>query len=254
MDVEDYIPLSLKQLMLNFKNETGKKINFIYGGDGKLLEEITSDYHPFYNGIFYPIRNYGNCEEHTLDKIFDKLTENNFKFLKEKINNAREIPVLEINSKPINTCAVSEIVIKSFNPTKCLRLNVSVNSKPVYKNAICDGIIASTDLIGSHGYFKSITRTTFKNGIGFAFINPTYGLTNCILDKNDIISIEIIRPTEITISTDLKFYKNVFGENYIITIRYNPHIKARIAGYDDFMCYKCRMNRNSTERINDYYI
>lgn len=232
-----------------------------YGGDGTLLRKIhfdlSKDKTNLCKNLYYPIRNYGRCEIHQDPSVV----------LPNPVNNPNTFNITkcyalecEVEIKSRDYCieydAMSEFVLKNEDPSECLRLDISVNDNMIYKNVMCDGLIIASPNIGSHGYFKSVTRTTFKQGIGLAFLNPTYGITNCILKESDYINITITRDTRVHLTRDK--FTTIFNCNdpndcvfrfVMSTIKY-----ARIVGYNTFMCPKCRYLRNSTMLLNDQYI
>jgi len=87
--------------------------------------------------------------------------------------------------------ALNEINIKCSHPNLALRFSYTVDGQS-FNNIIADGIIVSTPF-GSSGYFKSITRTVFYQGIGVTVINPTEHLLNQIISEDEIINITIDR-------------------------------------------------------------
>lgn len=122
------------------------------------------------------------------------------------------------------------------------------------ENCIADGIIFSSE-IGSHGYWKSITRTIFRgvNNVGLGFISPTYGINNIVLTNTDKISIEMVRGATVIVSAD-KEYKTVDMKDKTVDMKVGDIINLEqlidsvaLFGYDIFCCYECRKNRN---RIN----
>jgi len=87
--------------------------------------------------------------------------------------------------------ALNEINIKCSHPNLALRFSYSIGDTHI-NNIIADGIIVST-AFGSSGYYKSIARTIFYQGMGIAVINPTEPLLNQIVADDNIISITIDR-------------------------------------------------------------
>ncbi|MEM3154515.1 MAG: hypothetical protein QW165_03035 [Candidatus Woesearchaeota archaeon] len=66
----------------------------------------------------------------------------------------------------------NDIIIRNAMPTHAIRFIIRINGKQIDGEFIGDGIVAATPF-GSTAYFHSITRTTFKKGIGMAFNNTT---------------------------------------------------------------------------------
>jgi NAD+ kinase len=147
--------------------------------------------------------------------------------------------------------AMSEIQVISSNPTQCLRMNIFINNKKFMDNVIANGVILST-IIGSSGYFKSVSRTIFRDGFGLGFICPTYGINNIVLKSTDWVDIEFIRCGKAHICWDNIIKDINIEEGLKKTFRLSSN-HVSIFGYDMFMCQECRNNRNSTN-INDKYI
>lgn len=231
------------------KNEIQEKIklfeqqnkNFVisYGGDGELLRT----FHQNPKKSIIPIRNYGMCGEHSglLNDLLNctSACKTDFKFYQGDL--------LEHEDH----VAMSEIQMTSSDPTCCLRFDVYVNDRLYMENVIANGFILATKL-GSTGYFKSVTRTLFKEGIGLGFICPTYGINNLILQRTDCVDVVFKRNCEAYLCFDhLKFLRSIeTGDKKTFRLS-TDHVS--LFGYDLFMCPECRKGRNSTI-INDKYI
>lgn len=218
-----------------------KNIAISYGGDGTLLKT----FHENPNKCIIPIRDYGRCEKHKnlLNEVIDiKRSKSDFKNeFRLKLGDLIECDDIE---------AMSEIQVISADPTQCLRMNVSINSKRFMDNVISNGIILSTT-IGATGYFKSVSRTIFRDGFGLGFICPTYGINNIVLKPTDWVDIEFIRSGKAHICWDNVIKDIDIEEGMKKTFRLSCN-HVSLFGYDMFMCQDCRNNRNSTN-INDKY-
>jgi NAD kinase len=226
-----------------FERKT-KNIAIAYGGDGTLLQkfhELLDD-----NGCpkkaILPIRNYGQCKHHLhlIDDVLNGTTKCKCD-LKQKTG--------DILASDGNV-AMSEIQIVSANPTTCLRMDIFINNHLFMENVIANGIIVSTP-IGSTGYFKSVARTIFRDGIGVAFICPTYGINNIILKSTDWINVVFNRACKAFMSWDNITSSIDVEKGTTKTIQYSSNVVS-LFGYEEFMCPQCRIGRNSTT-INDQY-
>ena len=204
-----------------------------------------------------PVRNYARCSKHA--HLLEEICTGNVssKELKAGLKWSKA-PFLEARLKSFDNDiqpyrGIAEIVLKSYNPTEALRFTVFVNGKAYMQQCIADGIIFASKL-GSHGYFKSVTRTLFtdNDSVGLGFIAPTYGICNLVLKATDNIIVKLDRHAIAMISHD-KGYET-------IELRANEEIElsqscegASLLGYDVFCCQDCRNLRNSTI-VNDKYI
>lgn len=86
----------------------------------------------------------------------------------------------------------NNFVIRNKFATHALRFNVRVDGKQVNGLILGDGIVVSTPW-GSAAYHYSITRETFKSGIGVAFSNATKPIKHIDAKENSEIECEIVR-------------------------------------------------------------
>lgn len=224
-----------------------KSRNFkvLNGGDGTLV----SEWRNHRKKALLPLRNYGMCERHVEEysKIFDGVSN---KWVKQFL-----YPTIGIygndRMKGLDTEALAEILFMNRDITQCMRTNVYINRKLANANVLSSGILLATKL-GSTGYFKSIARTIFREGIGLAFVSPTYSIPNIVLNQSDKVRIEFVRNTTVDVACDkLKYSFDVKkGETFDLMGTGN---NVSVFGYDMFMCEECRRNRNSTT-VNDSYM
>ena len=241
-----------KDLVEKF-NASSKQFAIAYGGDGELLKVVAV--HGTSKSII-PIRNYGRCAEHAnlVEEVIDNVKDCKHQFKQSKqhfIEYSLDGCSRVFLSQEVGP--VSEVVWKCANPTEALRFTVLVNGKEYMKQCIADGVICSTAL-GSHGYFKSVTRTLFNDteALGLGFIAPTYGLCNLVLKSIDKVSIVLERDADTMLSSDKCFkpLKSKAGSTLDLQLSVDG---VSLLGYDMFCCPECRKLRNSTT-VNDQYI
>lgn len=86
----------------------------------------------------------------------------------------------------------NNFVFRNKLPTHALRFYVRVDGKQINDLIIGDGIVVSTPF-GSTAYHYSISRTSFENGIGIAFNNPTKPKKHLVLKEDSKIEFELVR-------------------------------------------------------------
>ena len=239
---------------VNKYNIASKSVYIAVGGDGTLLQAVRDN--P--DKVIIPVRDYGNCSRHQLEDIVDDLVNSPKKA--KALPSSLKVEVMPrirymyrdpvSNSPKDSAPALAEIAFKSVDITAAVRFDVYVNGHLYLENVIADGLVAATPL-GSHGYFKSIARTMFYEGIGIAFIAPTYGICNLVLKSTDNVIVNFKRDVELNMSSDKTVEKAFFKAGQCLTIS-NACDNVSIAGYSTFMCTDCRKGRNSTV-INDQY-
>lgn len=225
-------------------------IEILYGGDGTLVGEWRK-FRTRKGGSWriLPIRNYGMCQKHR--ELYQKfLTE-----AEDAVALKRSLfPILrsEFTDKGMTSFldALSELTVTSADPTAALRFNIKVNGKPIFENVIANGAIFASKL-GCTGYFKSVARTIFAEGIGVGLICPTYSLPNMVLKREDKIEFELARDAEMMLTADKLRQSLTAAAGWSMTVQ-DACENVPILGYDHFMCPDCRLGRNST-LVNDAY-
>ena len=123
------------------------------------------------------------CNNHKYKIIIDALVNKKF-----KIVNFMKIQAFVKGKKIV---ALNDINIH-YKPPRAVRINLEVNNKTIAKEVIGDGVIISTPY-GSSGYFQSITRKTFKKGIGIAFNNPVKKIKEKVIQQNSVVKVKVVR-------------------------------------------------------------
>ena len=88
--------------------------------------------------------------------------------------------------------AVNDVVLRNASPTEAIRFTLQVNGKRIGGEWIGDGIVVAT-AFGSEGYFRSITRQHFEEGIGLALNNTTRAHGPLLLDAQARIVVRLTR-------------------------------------------------------------
>ena len=226
-----------------------KNVKIAYGGDGTLAgvwREVYAKKMPI-----WPIRNYGMCDQH--QKMLAALINDDkasFKDMQFKMS-IHQLAESNATVSGERQLALNEIQVKNRNITEALRFDVYVNGKKFYENVIADGILFATPN-GATGYWKSITRTMFRDGCGLAFISPTVGISSLVLKATDSIKLKLVRDADIVMSHDKIVEDKYFDAGSEFDFRMSAE-NISIVGYEHFMCFDCRKNRNSTI-LQDQYI
>ncbi|MBT3407256.1 hypothetical protein HN415_01090, partial [Candidatus Woesearchaeota archaeon] len=103
------------------------------------------------------------CQNLKFDEIFMKILLKNYIILEHSKL------VATFNKKKY--LATNDFIIRNKTPTHAIRYQVTVDEKETLV-IIGDGVVISTPF-GSTGYYNSITRTNFNQGIGIAYNNTT---------------------------------------------------------------------------------
>ncbi len=165
-------------------DEMRAEVVFCVGGDGTFM--MAEAMYPGVPKVF--IKHPWTCKKcrHNVRPIIKE-----FKDGKYKIIEMIKLEAVVNNDKKKKLVAFNDINIHYTLPN-ALRFNLTINSKKVKGTIIGDGAVIATPY-GSSGYYGSITRKTFKKGMGVAVNNPTIPVKKQVVGEDSVIEVEIKR-------------------------------------------------------------
>ena len=209
----------------------------VYGGDGSLLGAER-----MYPGIpKYPIRDSETaplCPQHSLEQQFPL-------FLENKMERSFLPKLMATVDGSEKMYAINDIFVHNKIRTSALRYKVWIDGVLYAREIVGDGLGVAT-VHGATAYYRSITRSVFRVGIGLAFSNSTELVNHLVLPEDSVINIKIIRgPGELTAdnSPEMPIVKD--GSECEIRM---SDLKAEMVGLDIFMCPECRRLRHQMRR------
>ncbi len=208
-----------------------------HGGDGSLLGAERE-----FPGIpKLPIRDTARaplCNEHTSFLKHFNL------FMNGNLKKTELIKLGSFTSRGEKLSGINDIFIHNVNRAGALRYCVLINNIPHGHEIIGDGVGVST-IHGSTAYYRSITNSIFKIGIGLAFNNSTEVTNHQVLPEETVIKVKITRgPAMIVADNGPEGIE--LNEGDTVEIR-KIKDKAIIYGLDIFMCATCRKLRHTTQ-------
>jgi NAD+ kinase len=229
--LEDIIPL-IEKKGIKIVNENPDLI-ITHGGDGALLGAERE-----YPGIpKFPIRDERTaplCEEHSgCDRQIDSLLTGRLK--------KTEIMKLCGKCKGGALKALNDIFIHNQDPVSAIRYKVWIDGRPYGDEIVGDGAGVAT-VHGSTAYYRSITHSVFKIGIGLAFSNSTELTNHLVLPENSKIRVVLTRGPAVLVA-DNNPNKIELKKGDAVEIEKGEE-KAVLYGLDAFMCLKCRKLRH----------
>lgn len=209
----------------------------VYGGDGSLLGAER-----MYPGIpKYPIRDSETaplCPLHSLEQQFPFFLAGQL----EKTSLPKLMATVDGSGKMY---AINDIFVHNKIRTSALRYKVWIDGVLYAREIVGDGLGVAT-VHGATAYYRSITRSVFRVGIGLAFSNSTELVNHLVLPEESVINVKIIRgPGELTAdnSPEMPLVKD--GSECEIRM---SDLKAEMLGLDFFMCPECRRLRHQMRR------
>lgn len=203
-----------------------------HGGDGTMLQAERE-----YPGVpKFPIRDERTaprCECHSYDRQLDDLCSGRLRptFLKK----------IAATVHGQNLVALNDVFVHNFDRGSALRYRVRIDGELYAHEIVGDGVGLATPH-GSTAYYRSITHSIFRVGLGLAFSNSTEEVSHLVLGEDSVVEVEIVRgPGLVVADNDPRQLRVEDGD--VITFRQVPET-AEILGLGDFMCAKCRALRH----------
>ena len=138
--------------------------------------------------------------------------------------------------------AVNDVVIHNQVMTSAVRYRISLDDELYANRVVGDGLVAATPF-GSTGYYRSITRSLFKLGIGLAFNNSTEPTDHLVIAEDTTIRVEILRGPAV-VGTDNAAERILLKLGDVVTISKSREV-ARVLGIEAFRCPACARLRQA---------
>jgi len=228
---EDILPLLAKYGMNVIKSGWADVV-ITYGGDGTLLVAERE----FPEIPKFPIRDTRTaplCSFHSVEGLIKSFVEGKLE----------QSPMIKISAKCQNKelVAINDIFVHNCQRVMAIRYSVIIDNELYIREAASDSFGVATPH-GSTAYFKSITGTTFKVGIGMAFSNSREREDHIIISDSSTIQVKILRGPAIMVADNCNDIVSL-NEGDDITISKYP--KTTVAyGLKEFMCLDCRKLRH----------
>ncbi|MBN1864154.1 MAG: hypothetical protein JW808_04575 [Victivallales bacterium] len=143
---------------------------------------------------------------------------------------------------------INDVFIHNEDRGGALRYRVYIDGEPYGHEIIGDGLGIST-VLGSTAYYRSITHSIFKVGIGLAFNNSTEVTSHQVLPEDTVIKVRVTRgPALLVADNSIELLRINAGDE--VVLKKIPET-ATVFGLKEFMCQHCRRLRHafSSQRV-----
>jgi NAD+ kinase len=203
-----------------------------YGGDGALLG-AERDYPHI---LKLPLRSSALCPEHSIKCQLEA-------FFTQQ-SNPTELIKLRGTTHGKSLIAVNDIFIHNQDPVSAVRYRIWIDDKLYAKEIVGDGVGIAT-VHGSTAYYRSITHSIFRIGMGLAFCNSTEVVNHLVLPETSVIKVKIIRGPAIIVADNAPERIELNEADEIIMCKDNS--TALVYGLANFMCPHCRSLRHPSK-------
>lgn len=229
-NLDDIRPLLLER---GFVIGGGKpELIVAHGGDGTFLQAERD-----YPGLpKLPIRDQATaprCPEHSTEMLLELFLSGHAKL--------STLPKISGSCNGRTLRAINDVFIHNLDRINALRYRVRID-KELYANEIVGDGVGLATVHGSTAYYRSITHSIFRVGIGLAFSNSTEEVSHLVLDSKSVVEIEIVRGPGIIVADNSPEQLKVDAGD-IIELRQIGEL-AQVYELGEFMCPKCRALRH----------
>lgn len=229
-NLEDIVPLLE---VMGFEMTKGKpELIVAHGGDGTLLmaerDFPTIPKLPLRDSRTAPL-----CAKHSYDK--------QLKMFCTGKTAKTELAKLSGEFGKYKITGINDIFIHNLERVSALRYQVWIDEELYANEIVGDGVGLAT-VHGSTAYYRSITHSIFRVGLGLAFSNSTESVNHLVIPERSVVKIKIVRGPAIMVADNSpEKIKLVEGDE--VSIRQSTE-KAIIFGLENFMCRQCRILRH----------
>jgi NAD+ kinase len=229
-NLEDIRPL-LKELGFE-ESEREFTIIVTHGGDGALLGAERE-----FPGVpKLPLRDAATappCPEHDARTRLEK-------FLRERPEPVK-LPKLAGTCHDRTLYGINDVFLHRALPTSALRYRVGIDGEPYGAEIVGDGVGLSS-VHGSTAYYRSITHSIFRVGVGLSFSNSTEEVDHMVLASDSAVSIRVTRGPAILVADNTPQGIPV-AEGDTVVMRQTAEC-ALVYDLAGFMCPACRALRH----------
>ena len=213
------------------ESEDEYQLIICHGGDGALLGAERE-----FPGIpKLPIRDAATARTCPLHHIETRLS--SFADRKLKLT---QLPKLNGIWREQKISGINDIFLHNKVCCGALRFKVAIDGELYASEILGDGVGLST-VHGSTAYYRSITRSIFRTGVGLAFSNATVEISHLVLPETAVVDLEILRGPGLLIADNSPVTEIPEGEKVRLML---ADEKALVWGLEEFMCPECRRLRH----------
>ncbi|MCC6546423.1 NAD(+)/NADH kinase [Candidatus Sumerlaeota bacterium] len=162
-----------------------EKADFVitYGGDGSLLG-ADREYPNLPKLAIRSSEEYVKCDEHADAEVLGRVArgKHSSTFLRR----------LKADAKGESLSGINDIVFHNEIFTSAVRYRVRIDEQDYSDEVVGDGLVVATPF-GSSAYYRAITNSVFRVGLGLAFNNSTESVNHLVLDETASIQVEVTR-------------------------------------------------------------
>ena len=164
-----------------------------YGGDGSLLG-ADREYPEIPKVAIRRDSEFEKCAHHQNEDVLRRVAEG-----KQSVSLLPRVEAF-VNGRHIQ--GINDIVFHNAYAPSAVRYRVRIDGEEYNEEIVGDGLVVSTPF-GSTAYYRSITNSVFRVGLGLAFNNSTQSINHLVLDSSSTIEVLVTRGPGLLFSDNL---------------------------------------------------
>ena len=223
----DDLKARLKRFPLVLTKEN-PDIIICYGGDGSLLGAERE-----WPGIpkcpLRDVKRNPKCPVHGEEQVLQRLVAG-------QLRKSSLMKLVAQTDDGTELLALNDIVLSKASVSCAVRTRIWLDDELFVPQNVGDGLLVATPF-GSTGYYRSITRGSFRTGIGLAFNNPMDWQDYVVLPEETVVTVEILRGPALLLADNAP-ERIALKDGDRLHVRRSEH-RVTVYGVDVFRCRDC---------------
>lgn len=198
-----------------------------YGGDGSLLGSDRD----FPDIPKLAIRRDGEtikCHRHTTAAILGRVRDHRHTIV--------HLPRVMALVKGQTIFGINDIIFHNAHAPSAVRYRVRIDGVDYSDEIVGDGLVVATPF-GSSAYYRSITKSVFRVGLGLAFNNSTEAVNHLVLAPSSAVEVRVTRGPGLIFSDNMREPLTV-DTGDVVTIRLSA-LRSEIWEIGTLTCCDC---------------
>ena len=199
-----------------------------YGGDGSLLG-AERDYPGVPKCPLRDSRANPKCPAHSEEALLGRLAAGT-------LTEARLMKIEADAGGGNRVVGLNDVFVSKEQISSAVRYRIWLGDEPYAGQIVGDGLVVATPF-GSTGYYRSITHSMFRLGMGLAFNNSTEPTDHLVVEEDTVIRVQVLRGPAVLLADNAPAAARL-GQGDEVIVRKSAEW-ATVLGLDAFRCPEC---------------
>ena len=139
---------------------------------------------------------------------------------------------------------LNDVLVSKAQISSAVRYRIWLDGAPYAGQIVGDGLVVATPF-GSTGYYRSITHSMFRLGMGLAFNNSTEPTDHLVVEEDTAIRVRVIRGPAVLLADNAPAAARL-GRGDTVLVRKSEGC-ATVLGLEAFRCPVCHALRQGND-------